>query len=177
MSEANTITNEIWRPIPLTNGWYEASNIGRIRRLPRTRVGRAGGICPLPFKVMGIRVNCRNGYCSTAINGITHRVHKLVMLAFVGPYPDGMEVNHINGVRTDNRLCNLEYVTRSQNRLHQYHVLKSPHPSITISNETIKEIRAAYAAGEGSYAKLAIRFNMSHWYIRDIVKHRCRNIS
>lgn len=49
------------------------------------------------------------------------RVHRLVMEAFVGPSP--LLVNHKNGVRNDNRLENLEYVTRSQNQIHARDVL------------------------------------------------------
>ena len=42
-------------------------------------------------------------------------VHALVLLAFVGPRPLGYDIDHVNGVRSDNRLANLEYVTTSEN--------------------------------------------------------------
>ncbi len=51
---------------------------------------------------------------------INHRVHQLVMKAFVGPCPNRHEINHKNGIKSDNRLCNLEYVTRSENIKHAY---------------------------------------------------------
>ena len=44
--------------------------------------------------------------------------HNLVMEAFVGPKPEGMEVNHKDGDKVNNRLDNLEYVTPSENSLH-----------------------------------------------------------
>ena len=58
-------------------------------------------------------------------NGITVRrsVHDLVAAAFLGPKPKGFEVNHINGNRSDNRACNLEYVTRKENNHHGRYVL------------------------------------------------------
>lgn len=48
----------------------------------------------------------------------TKTVHRLVWEAFNGPMPDDMEVNHINGVKADNQLANLEMVTSSENKTH-----------------------------------------------------------
>jgi hypothetical protein len=47
-------------------------------------------------------------------------VHKLVMLTFVGKRPKGLQINHINGIKDDNRLENLEYCTASENALHAF---------------------------------------------------------
>lgn len=47
-------------------------------------------------------------------------VHRLVALAFIGPCPDGYEVDHINNVRDDNRVENLQYLTRRDNRIKSY---------------------------------------------------------
>lgn len=55
-------------------------------------------------------------------------VHSLVMEAWVGPRPEGMVINHINGDKTDNRLENLEYCTRSFNMEHSYRTGLSPKP-------------------------------------------------
>src|SRR5699024_9639299 len=49
--------------------------------------------------------------------GYTRRVHRLVMEAFVGPCPEGMEVCHWNDNASDNRLSNLRYDTRSANTM------------------------------------------------------------
>lgn len=64
------------------------------------------------------------GYHSVSLDKKTKRtalVHRLVMLAFVGP--STLQVNHKNGVRTDNRIDNLEYCTNSENNLHSFRVL------------------------------------------------------
>lgn len=47
-------------------------------------------------------------------------VHRLVALAWVGGYVDGMHVNHINGIKTDNRACNLEWVSSADNIRHAW---------------------------------------------------------
>lgn len=104
----------MWKTIP---DWpcYEAHTDGRIRR--------NGGMK---------RPNCRNelspvirpnGYAVVNLYAEDGRVkqvqvHRLVLAAHVGPLPAGHEVNHRNGRRADNRLVNLEYVTRSENQRH-----------------------------------------------------------
>ena len=50
-------------------------------------------------------------------------IHRLVLDAFVGEKLKGMQCNHKNGIKTDNKLENLEWVTPSQNRKHAYHLL------------------------------------------------------
>lgn len=52
--------------------------------------------------------------------------HRLVWRVLRGPIPEGMEVNHRNGDRADNRPANLEVVTSSQNKRHSYRVLGHP---------------------------------------------------
>ena len=55
-------------------------------------------------------VNLREGKISKLID-----VHRLVLMAFVGMPPEGMECDHINRVRDDNRLDNLRWVTKIEN--------------------------------------------------------------
>lgn len=59
----------------------------------------------------------KDGYkqvSSTARKGAIH-IHTLVMMTYVGPRPDGMEINHIDENKANNRLENLEYVTHKEN--------------------------------------------------------------
>jgi hypothetical protein len=55
-----------------------------------------------------------DGYISVCIGGQSHLAHRLIWLMFYGVWPEG-DVDHINGVRDDNRLCNLRLATRSEN--------------------------------------------------------------
>jgi hypothetical protein len=57
-----------------------------------------------------------DGYLHTRLDK-TRLVHSVVAESFIGPIPDGCEVDHMNGVRSDNRADNLRYLTRSENQL------------------------------------------------------------
>lgn len=121
-----------WKPVKNYEGYYEVSSDGQVRSLER-KVGRLNGSTGvLKPKNIVITINT-NGYPSVDLykNGkrTTKRVHRLIMESF---YP--LDVNHINGDQTDNRIENLEWVTRSCNLVHSYHHLarknkKNPYPS------------------------------------------------
>lgn len=66
------------------------------------------------------RVNGR-GYGEVHSHGaFVGTVHRMIWEAANGPIPAGMEINHINGIKSDNRLANLEMVTPSENCLHAF---------------------------------------------------------
>lgn len=106
---------ENWRAIPGYPG-YEVSDQGRVRSLDRI-IDSAGDDRRgsyrrrFPGRILSVGLDSR-GYLRCSHVG---RVHVLIMLAFVGMPPEGMEVCHINGDQTDNRLENLRYGTRANN--------------------------------------------------------------
>lgn len=75
----------------------------------------------------------------------TFRVHTLVAEAFLGARPEGVDINHRNGIKTDNSITNLEYISRSENNLHA-HALGLARPARGTSNvrATITEAQARY---------------------------------
>lgn len=114
--------NEVWMDIPHYDGLYQVSNLGRIKALPRERVNYQGGRWIQPEQIMATRFN-EDGYECVSLTmksgkRKTERVHRLVALTFI-PNPDNKpEVNHINSIRDDNRVENLEWVSRKENIYH-----------------------------------------------------------
>lgn len=105
---------EIWRPVVGYEGLYDVSNLGNVRSLNYGKTGKVK-LKKLSYDKDGyLRVNLyKNGKqknCS---------VHRLVWEAFVGPIPDGYELDHINTVRDDARLENLRCVTSKGNANNQ----------------------------------------------------------
>ncbi len=109
-----------WRDI-LKHPGYQVSDDGYLRSLPD--IDERGRF--MPGRVLSVSPS-DNGYPRTIINGKDVKVHRLVALAFL-PNPDGLpQVNHKSGVKTDNRVQNLEWCTNAQNQTHKYRVLGIP---------------------------------------------------
>jgi hypothetical protein len=102
------IVGERWLDLPGFEGRYEVSDHGRVKSLRRrkssggllTQFGRAGYLSVML---------CVNG------SGKIHLIHRLVLLAFVGPCPDGKEGAHKDGDPANNRLTNLYWATKKEN--------------------------------------------------------------
>ena len=111
--------NEIWKDIPHYEGLYQVSNLGRVKALPRIRENHTHGVWIQPEQIMATRLN-EDGYECVSLTQKnskrkTERIHRLVALAFI-PNPDNLpEVNHINCIRDDNRVENLEWISRKDN--------------------------------------------------------------
>lgn len=108
------------QPIVSAEG-YAASKCGKIISYHRLE----------PFALTPCKQNMGYSKVQLKVAKNTYKgflVHALVMEAWVGQRPDGMVINHINGNKTDNRLENLEYCTRSYNMAHSYRTGLSPKP-------------------------------------------------
>jgi len=137
---------EIWRPVPGWEGIYSVSDLGRVRRDK-----------PVPRNPTGILLGspARDGYLQVNLHAHGHDstllTHRLVLLAFVGPCPGGHEVNHKNGIKIDNRLVNLEYVTHTRNMQHAAVAGWGPsgagHPWAKITPEIVRLIRKLRSDG------------------------------
>lgn len=120
---------EIWKDIKGYEEMYQVSNLGRIRSLDRyVRHKKIGSIRLIKGKIMSPTISKSTGYLTTTLykqgKGKQVTIHRLVAEAFIFNPTDKPEVNHINGIRSDDRVENLEWVNRRENQLHAYRVLK-----------------------------------------------------
>lgn len=111
---------EEWRLVPGFEGAYQVSDSGRVRSLNRIADTRPGVPTRFPGRVLATHEGNR-GHLRVGLHrdGINHQawVHRLVLAAFVGPIPEGMEVRHLDGDPHNNFLFNLAYGTHSENVL------------------------------------------------------------
>lgn len=172
MSDQEALAVE-WRDIPGYEGLYQVSSDGQVKRL-------GGSYKCLKDRVLKQSFN-NAGYLQVALsrNGspLTKLVHHLVTLAFFGD-PDGLWCNHKNGIKTDNRVDNLEYVTPGENNQHAYDtglrrkVYGERHWSRILSDDDVHDIRfvAFHALEEiGGRKALAKEYGVSKTTIQAIL--------
>lgn len=135
------VSDEIWLPIPGLEGRYEVSNHARVRSLSKWK---RNGLIKQSEKVGYMTVKL---YPGATEDNRTYLVHRLVLMAFVGPCPDGMEALHKNGVSTDNFLSNLRWGTHKDNmhdmQRHGAH-RKAMDKRMSLTKEQVEFVRKNY---------------------------------
>lgn len=153
---------EHWLPVSGYEGFYEVSDMGRVRSVKTTEHYR-GCIRKPCITATGYPqlVICKN----TARESVS--VHRLVALAFI-PNPDKLpHINHKNGIKSDCRLENLEWCTVSANRNHALKnglagiAMGSRLPQSKLSSEIVREARSRYIPYKVSAASLAKEYNVT----------------
>lgn len=139
-----TIETEQWRDIPGFEGNYQVSNQGHIRSFMQKKHGKLKAFC-----------RRKNGYFSVSLQvnkkTTSFLVHRIVALAFLGNPPDGYEVNHKDGDKSNNSLANIEYVSHWQNKQHAMslptHIAGERNGNSKLTENDVIEIRLALKKG------------------------------
>jgi hypothetical protein len=174
---------EIWKPVlgvkgNLYDGYYEISNLGRVKMLPRILRYSKGLRVSKEKIVIGSN---SHGYkvVSFKKDGIKTMkfIHSLVAVAFVDNLnPDKFRiVNHLNSDRADNRAENLEWCDHSRNAKHAIEAGKvkilqgSSRSSAILNEDKVMAIKLLYKTGRFSYWKLAEIFDIGKTTIQGII--------
>lgn len=154
--------NEIWKSVPGFEGQYEVSNMGNVRSwLDRARKRRDIPVQLKPQRSTDGYVRLSLGHKNSVF------IHKLVSAVFIGLCPKGMEVNHIDLNKTNNRVDNLEYLTHVDN---VKHVTAKGGVHRKLNNEQRKEIHALFHDGKMRQAEIARKFNVTQGAIHYVLK-------
>ena len=152
------LENEIWKEIDIENedtkGYY-ISSLGRFKNKK--------GVIMYNYKPH------HSGYIYLRVNIKKYALHRLVALAFIDNTYDKPFVNHIDGNKTNNIFENLEWVTCSENNLHNYKIgLTNGHKrKITQYDLEMNEIQNFDTIKEAG-----IILNISHSCIKDVLKEK-----
>lgn len=155
---------EEWRPV-VGNDMYDVSNLGRVRSwwssggFPRVRVSQPHVLARRPGA---------HGYTIVSITRPqrrtrTHQIHTLVLEAFIGPCPEGMEACHEDGDRANAALTNLRWDTCKANHAdklrHGTAQRGERNPAARLTADAVREMRRARRDG-ATLSTLAKRFGV-----------------
>ena len=137
---------EIFKTFKKTKHIWEISNLGRVKKDDKIFIPRID----------------KSGYCNLG-KGIT--VHRLVAEFFIPNSDLKSQVNHINGIKTDNRIENLEWVTRSENMKHAFKIglcntKGFNNPNSKLNEEKVNKIKILRSSGM-IYSKIAKEIGVS----------------
>lgn len=157
---------EEWRDIPNFKG-YQVSNFGRVRSFwRRTSNGAAGSTFDKwrwaitdQSKILPLFAD--KGYWKARLSRENKQyrifVHLLVLIAFVGPRPEGLQGRHLNDDKDNNHLSNLAWGTKSKN-IQERHTNRTT-PVFALTPKDVMEIRSYLAQGEKNVS-IARKFNV-----------------
>lgn len=168
--------NEQWKEIQGFENEYLISNYGRIKS--KTRVYHCGTnhsvqktieehILHVFFrkdKYVGVTLK-KNG------KSFSREIHRLVAEAFIPNQEKKEQINHKDGDKHNNKVDNLEWITRSENALHSYFKLGNIKYKRNFSEQEIKEIKGLYLQGQ-SKNQLAKQYFCSRTTIKRIIENK-----
>jgi hypothetical protein len=162
--------NEVWKAIPGFNGYYEASNYGRIKSLSRY-VPDYRGFRLIKERIIKVNFNSKGYYQVSIYHPKTGKqklkVHRLVAMAFIDNPNNKPQVNHINCIKTDNNVDNLEWCTNDENQKHACEnglkgsAIGSKSPRTNLTEEIVLKIKKTPAKTKQERVKVANSFGIT----------------
>lgn len=164
---------EIWKDVIGYEEYFQISNIGNIfskrsNRILKTTIHKNG------YHVISTRIGGRNGIA------ITLKVHRLVAITFI-PNPENKPfVNHKDGVKINNVVENLEWVTNQENVIHAYSIglidtrkfRGEKHVNSVLTDDLVVKILAMYVPKTFGKRKISKLLGISCHLVDDVVRKR-----
>ena len=187
VSKVQIENKEVWKDVVGYKGYYRVSSFGRIwsvARVVKRPYGKGGDMkiisCPIKGRIMKFGTSDRYGHRYVVLNKgagpRNHSVHHLVLGAFVGPKPMGMEGCHNNGDPTNNRLTNLRWDTHRNNHAdrfrHGTNNAGERNGSAKLTKIEVKRIRALYAEGNLTMQRLSCMYGVAESTIMNITTYQ-----
>lgn len=171
---------EVWKDIKGYEGLYKISTLGRIKKMEGKVHYKDGRVRRYREQLRKVRIG-KAGYPAVTLTKNkkkkTHTIHSLLAEAFI-PKVDGKDrINHINGIKSDNSLENLEWCTQKENMTHARDTgLLTTYGENTHSSKLteadVLEIRDLFENKKYSHQKIADIFNVSRENVGSIVRRQ-----
>lgn len=160
------LEDEIWAQLDFLPPYIFISNFGRVKRIAHQWNNKGDSIRKIGESILPQYIVRGYKYVGISTNGESklYRVHRLVALAFI-PNPENKPtVNHVNEIKFDNRVVNLEWATHSEQILHGGITVGAKNGRSKLSESQVLEIRMSNV----SSPKLSKQFNVSTTVINSI---------
>lgn len=174
--------SENWRDILGYEGLYQISDNGKVKSLPHKTTGHNGITYPFGGIILKPQSD-KFGYLRVALRknsvAVLTSVHRLLAQHFIPNPLNKEQVNHIDGDKANNVLLNLEWATRSENKIHSYRILGEKRPkgdaskTCKIPDAQIPNLILHYNQSK-SFVKTGKKFGVSGTQVWRIVKKKSR---
>ena len=176
--DINDLEGEVWKDVQDWEGMYQVSSLGRFKSLEREKIiGKRGKKI---IKSFIMKQNERKGYLSILFyknNDYILRIPSHIVIAkeFIKNLENKRTVNHINGIKKDNRLENLEWLTDSEQQLHAVKIglrnntIGEKSNLCKLNKKIVLEIRDFYNKKIFTVNELSVKYNTAISNVRYIV--------
>ena len=171
---------EVWKDVVGYEGKYQVSNMGNVRSLDHLVKRNNGRLQSNKGKLLRpAKDQCGYHRCAFSISGKlkTFKVHRLVAKSFLdGESENRFQVNHKNGIKTDNRAENLEWVSGSENCKHSFDTgLQKPkrgtlNGNSKLTEQDVKHIRHEHNALGVTFRSLSLGYKIDKKTIAQICR-------